>query len=212
MPARATSARMRACWWSPVAIMTASSSSVGEHVLGVLEGGRSSAEELLGVARALLPVHRPDVADAAQVEVRVEGVGGSLEHPAQAVGPVAAADLADLDPVVGAHDPAVGAGGAREHRRAGRRRGGLADEAPAGAAPGPVLVVGAVSVVHRRLLALLGAEARDAVVPGQASAGRRAHSKRPRTARRRSMRGFYRAVRRARPQRGAGSRRERLGG
>ena len=52
-------------------------------------------------------MNRPEIADAAQIEVGI-GLGGHPEHLPVTGGSVPAADLADLNPVVRSNDPCVG--------------------------------------------------------------------------------------------------------
>jgi hypothetical protein len=79
---------------------------VGQHLLRVLKGLGPLPEKPLRIVGSALAVHRPQVAYAAQIEIRVR-FGGHLEHLPMARRPVSAADLADLDPVIRAHDPRV---------------------------------------------------------------------------------------------------------
>ena len=79
---------------------------IGEHLFGVLIRLRPASEQPPGIVCRSFAIHRPQVADAAQVEVRI-GFGGHLEHLSMTRGPVPAADLANLDPIVRPDDPRV---------------------------------------------------------------------------------------------------------
>jgi hypothetical protein len=92
-------------------------SRVGQHLLGVLKRLRPLPEQPLRIVGRPLAIHRPEVADAAQVEIGV-GRGGHLEHLAVARRPMSAADLADLDPVVRPENPRVRTRG-QQHRTGG---------------------------------------------------------------------------------------------
>ena len=82
---------------------------IGQHLLGILKGLGTLPEKPLCVRGSALAIHRPEVTDAAQIEMRV-GFSGHLEHLPVARRSVAAADLADLDPVIGPDNPRVRSG------------------------------------------------------------------------------------------------------
>ena len=79
---------------------------IGQHLLGVLKGLGPLPEQPLCIVGRALAIHRPQVADAAQIEIRVR-FGGHLEHLSMARPAVSAANLADLDPVIRAQYPRV---------------------------------------------------------------------------------------------------------
>ena len=89
---------------------------VRQHFLGVLKHLGPGAEYPLRVVGGAFAVHRPEIADAAHIEIRIR-LGGQLQHRAMAGSPVAAADLADLNAIVGAHNPGVGARRLRQSSR-----------------------------------------------------------------------------------------------
>jgi hypothetical protein len=91
---------------------------IGQQLLGILEALGALAEQLLRVIGRSLPVHRPEIAHAAQIEIGV-CPGRELQHAPVTVGPVPASELANLNAIVGAHDSRIGKGGQRE-RRLGR--------------------------------------------------------------------------------------------
>ena len=79
---------------------------IGEHLLGILKRPGPFSKQPLGVVGGSLAIHRPEVADAAQVEVGV-GLGGHLEHLPVARRSMPTADQPDLDPIVRADNSRV---------------------------------------------------------------------------------------------------------
>jgi hypothetical protein len=75
----------------------------------------------MGIVGSALAVYGPEVAYAAQVEIRI-GLRGQLQHLAMVRAPMAAADLADLNAIVGAANPAIGARGHGHDGRTGRSK------------------------------------------------------------------------------------------
>jgi hypothetical protein len=95
---------------------------IGEHRLGILKRLRPFPKQLLSVVGGSLAIHRPEVTDAAQVEVRVR-LGGHLEHLPVARRSMPAADQADLDPIIRADNSRV--------RSCGEQQRSCCEEVPA---------------------------------------------------------------------------------
>ena len=79
---------------------------IRQHLFGKLEQLGARAKQPLRVVCGAIAVHRPEIADAAQIEIGV-GLSRELQHGSMARRPVAASNLADLNSLIGPHNAGV---------------------------------------------------------------------------------------------------------